>query len=401
MNKQKTIQPSAIALLLMSFSFLLFVRCSDESISGEKTVLTGQEEARDTNSLIEEKIYDAKSIDGPYLINGTVITVDTNEQIRKQALDRDTVTVWINAAEEERFNVPLKAEFSVEPALYEMPERLIAISDIEGNFTAFSSFLQANQVINERFQWTFGRGHLVLVGDFVDRGEDVLQTLWLIYKLEVEAKRFGGRVHFILGNHEIMNIQGDFRYVQEKYKKLAMAIGNKKEPTENYKILFSLESHLGAWLRSKNVVEKIGDYLFAHAGLSPRILPLEIDLEEINQITRAHIDEGMHDQPNEDEKIRFLTGVECPFWYRGLVTDYRYYAQIKEQELDTILSKYKAKKIVVGHSIVEDISYGFNEKVIRIDVKHGKTKASGKTRGLWMERGQEYKVDDAGRKERL
>ncbi|MEM1218027.1 MAG: metallophosphoesterase [Bacteroidota bacterium] len=398
MNKQKTIQH--IALLLLSISYLLFVRCSDESMGEEQTVFSGQQEAPDTNSLIEEKIYDAKSIDGPYLINGTVITVDLNEQIRKEALDRDTVTVWINAAEE-RFNVPLKTEFSVEPALYDMPERLIAISDIEGNFTAFSSFLQANQVLNERFQWTFGRGHLVLVGDFVDRGEDVLQTLWLIYKLEEEAKQSGGQVHFLLGNHEIMNIQGDFRYVQDKYKKLAIAIGNKNQKEENYTILFSTDSHLGLWLRSKNIVERIGDYLFTHAGLSPNILPLDISIDEINQIIRANIDRGLYKNPNGDEKASFLMGVESPFWYRGLITDYTYYDKIKEQELDAILTRYKAKTTVVGHSIVEDISYDFQKKVLRMDVKHGRKKGSTQTKGVLIERGQVYKVDAAGGKERL
>ncbi len=51
-----------------------------------------------------------------------------------------------------------------------------------------------------------------------DRGEQVTECLWLIYSLEEKAKAVGGYVHFVLGNHEIMNLQGDFRYVQEKYK---------------------------------------------------------------------------------------------------------------------------------------------------------------------------------------
>ncbi len=44
---------------------------------------------------------------------------------------------------------------------FEMPNKLIAISDIEGNFEAFSSFLKANKVINDKYNWIFGNGHLV------------------------------------------------------------------------------------------------------------------------------------------------------------------------------------------------------------------------------------------------
>jgi len=51
---------------------------------------------------------------------------------------------------------------------------------------------------------------LVLVGDCVDRGQEVTQVLWLIYKLEIAAKNKGGSVHFVLGNHEIMNFQGNW-----------------------------------------------------------------------------------------------------------------------------------------------------------------------------------------------
>jgi len=48
----------------------------------------------------------------------------------------------------------------------------------------------------------------------MDRGNDVMPVLWMIYKLENEAIIKGGRVHFILGNHEGMNIQGNENYAQ-------------------------------------------------------------------------------------------------------------------------------------------------------------------------------------------
>ena len=91
------------------------------------------------------------------------------------------------------------------------------ISDIEGNFGAFRKLLQGNRVIDENFNWTYGKDHLVLVGDFVDRSTMVTEVLWLIYSLEEKAKAAGGYVHYILGNHEIMNMSDELDYVQERY----------------------------------------------------------------------------------------------------------------------------------------------------------------------------------------
>ena len=65
--------------------------------------------------------------------------------------------------------------------------------------------------------WTFGNGHLVLVGDFVDRGFSTTQVLWFIYKLEQEAEKQGGYVHYILGNHELKNMQGNYESASLKY----------------------------------------------------------------------------------------------------------------------------------------------------------------------------------------
>jgi hypothetical protein len=105
-------------------------------------------------------------------------------------------------------------------------------------------------------------GHLVLVGDFVDRGTMVTEVLWLIYSLESQAEAAGGKVHYILGNHEIMNMNGDHHYVHPRYKAHADSMHI------SYLKLFSQQSELGRWFATKNVTERIGNVLFAHAGFS-------------------------------------------------------------------------------------------------------------------------------------
>ena len=79
-----------------------------------------------------------------------------------------------------------------------------------------------------------------------------------------------------------------------------------------------------------------------------------------------------------------------------MVTDHSYYDKIHEEDLTKILNHLGVKKIVLGHSMVNEISSDFNGKVIRIDVQHGIQKKSGLTRGLLIENGKEYSIDDLG-----
>lgn len=63
---------------------------------------------------------------------------------------------------------------------FQTPNKIITISDIEGNYKTFRNFLIANKVIDENLNWIFENGHLVLNGDFVDRGHFTTQVLWFI-----------------------------------------------------------------------------------------------------------------------------------------------------------------------------------------------------------------------------
>lgn len=99
--------------------------------------------------------------------------------------------------------------------VYDDGQPILAVSDVETNYRSFRDLLIQHRVMGRELRWTFGRGHLVLLGDFVDRGASTTQVLWLIYKLEQAALAQGGRMHFILGNHEIKNLQGNFQAAQE------------------------------------------------------------------------------------------------------------------------------------------------------------------------------------------
>ena len=283
-----------------------------------------------------------------------------------------------------KFRTNIRKSLKNEPCTYPMPSKLLAISDIEGNFVAFRDFLINNGVMSKEYKWMYGKGHLVLNGDFFDRGLHVTECLWLIYHLEQEAIKSDGRVHFILGNHEIMNMNNDLRYVRNKYYENTYII------REAYSNWYSPDSELGRWLQTKNIVEKIGDYLFAHGGISEKISSNKADIEKINSVARDYYYKEIQASESKDEFLAALFSSEdSPFWFRGYVNE-----NIDQEMVNAILAKFEAGKIVVGHSLVDDVRYYYNGKVIAIDTHH----ATGDTEGLLIDHGAEYKVDLKGLK---
>lgn len=302
------------------------------------------------------------------------------------------------------FEIKLKDTIYSEPVEFDKPSKIMALSDIEGNFKSFRELLQANKVIDTNFRWCFDSGHLVINGDMFDRGEQVTECLWLIYKLEDEAREAGGYVHFILGNHEIMNLSGNHRYVKDKYKRNSKKIGRR------YSGLFDEYSELGKWLRSKNIAEKVGDLLFVHGGISPEVCDLEITLHDMNAMAKNYYDKDTVAARSSDNRLAALYNVKIsPFWYRqyylenetkvtvsagGIDTTFR----TPESVIDKTLKLYNVNHIVTGHTIIKGNTYGkyvtthYSNKVINTDTHHAK----GDTEALMFDRNVYYRVNKEG-----
>lgn len=281
------------------------------------------------------------------------------------------------------FNVKLKSKLTNEKSEYNGVKKMLVISDIEGNFTALRKLLQANHVINEAFDWTFGKDHLVLVGDFIDRGKMVTEVLWLIYALEEKAKAAGGYVHFILGNHEIMNMSNDLRYVPQEYLQHA-ALMNKP-----YMQLFGNNSEIGRWLATKNIMERIGNILFVHGGISPVMNNMAIPVKELNKISRPFYTDTMYEY--KDNRLDIVYSNAGPFWYRG------YYSSPKAtmEQIDSTLSFYGVRHISTGHTIIaNEIRSLYNGKLFNTDVHH----ADGHSEALLIENGKFWRLTDKGEK---
>src|SRR5262245_38080689 len=92
-------------------------------------------------------------------------------------------------------------------------ERVVAIGDVHGDLGAFVALLQKTGLLDASRRWSGGRATLVLTGDLIDRGPESRGVLDFVMALQKDAPRRNGSVRVGLGNHEVMNIMGDLRYV--------------------------------------------------------------------------------------------------------------------------------------------------------------------------------------------
>ncbi|HET9627034.1 MAG TPA: metallophosphoesterase [Kofleriaceae bacterium] len=92
------------------------------------------------------------------------------------------------------------------------PHRLVAIGDLHGDLDAMRAVLRAAGAIDDHDHWAGGDLVVVQTGDVLDRGDGERAMLDLSTQLEAEARAAGGAWIALLGNHELMNAAGDFRY---------------------------------------------------------------------------------------------------------------------------------------------------------------------------------------------
>jgi hypothetical protein len=240
---------------------------------------------------------------------------------------------------------------------YRRVDSISVISDIHGEYNIYTDLLKANGIIDKNLKWKYGKGHLVVLGDIFDRGEKVTEIFWHLFGLEKQAIEAGGMVHLLLGNHELMVLTQNLRYMNGKYKKVEEISGT------NYSDLYSENSVLGNWLRSKPVMITINDIIFVHAGISIEMVQRNLGIMQVNK-KFPDIIAGKDTVGNpEYDDLMFLGGNDGPLWYRGYFTD----AGFNESRLDSILGFYDKKQIVVGHTSFKDIKPLFTNKIIGVD----------------------------------
>lgn len=317
--------------------------------------------------------------------NGRGFRVDT---IPLSAGPDSSISV-VFPADSSAFRVQIEREIRTPAIRYDDGEPIIAVSDIESGFGAFRQFLTTHGIADDQLNWTFGKGHLVLVGDFVDRGASTTQLLWGIYKLEHSARQAGGTVHFVLGNHEIKSLQGNYQSASEKYFHIAGMLGKQQFQ------LFDDNALLGRWLASKNVLDVINGVAFVHGGLHPDLSQHRVTVQDINRIVRSGY-RTLYYTPVAATTESFLnSSVTGPAWYRGYFKD-----DLSQQQVDQGLKAVGASAVVVGHTLQGRVNARYENRVFAIDVRHPKDYLTSfplrRSEGLLIRNGEYFRLLEGG-----
>ncbi len=321
--------------------------------------------------------YLREGADGEYVGRESPLAVDSPGRLRSYYPIDST-----------NFEFEVVTAFETPPSVYDDGQPILALSDLEGNYGALRDFLIDAGVIDTNLNWTFGAGHLVLVGDLIDRGYFVTQILWFVYMLEQEARSHGGQVHYVVGNHELKMMYGDYAAADPKYERVAALLG--RDPLD----LYSSSSLLGNWLGSQNAIVKINDVLFVHGGLHPDLAGLDGDLEAINETLRRSYRVPVDAEPGADVDPLLSRRVGI-CWYRGYFRD-----DLSQEQVDRVLDAFGAQTIVVGHTLQNRVNRQFDGRVVAIDVMHPsddhKLWPEGRSEGLLIRDGLYYRVREGG-----
>ncbi|MDP8916549.1 MAG: metallophosphoesterase [Pseudomonadota bacterium] len=282
------------------------------------------------------------------------------------------------------------------------PQRIVAIGDLHGDHRAWRDIAAAAGLVDRAGRWTGGRTIVVQTGDVVDRGPDSLKIIRDLRRLQSEARRTGGKVIALVGNHEAMNITGDLRYVhpgeyaafrgprsqavRERYysnhrRSIEEAARRQAPELTDDQIRAAWEQatplgmiehrqawhpagEVGAWVIRNPAVVKLGDLLFVHGGLGGAYAALSV--EDINRRVAAAL------SAREQADSAIINDPNGPLWYRGLVSGNRIVpgkaALSIDQELTQVLRGHGARAIIIGHTpSLNGIVISHAGRLVRID----------------------------------
>lgn len=259
----------------------------------------------------------------------------------------------------------------------EPPGRLVVMGDLHGCWTSCINAFRAAQLIAKRgnvWHWSGGDAWVVQLGDQIDRlsrddddeEDEASEVRIMVFmdRMDREARKHGGRVISLAGNHELLNVEGDFRYVSPKGIRF---FGNAEARRKAFQPGGPLALYMA---QNRYAVVQIGDKLFVHGGISP-VIARKYTVPELNKLLHIYL----RGDPLKAELLADLLGDSGVFWSRIYSRD-EYRSQRTQQHLEEMLQCYRAGYLFVGHTPQSHITDVFDGRVWRCDV--GMSRAFGK-----------------------
>ncbi len=312
--------------------------------------------------------------------------------------------------------------------------RVVALGDVHGSYDKMVTLLEGTGMVDDQLRWIGGEQHLVFCGDLTDRGSNDRSAMDLARRLQGEAEAAGGKVHVVLGNHEVMNLTRDRRYwnadLLDEFAKDETAAERKKalrkfRAVQSTQVAgaidafdekfppgyfararaFDPDGEYGSWLLELPTVVKVNGVLFLHGGLTRRVA--ELGLDEINAQVTANIRAFLASADEMGDAVPFPADMGAimqtanalkgrggrnpqakaakallaaheglafdaagPVWYRGTSVENE---RLESDRVTAVLELLDARAEMMGHTVTRTgkISTRFNGTVYRADVGMG------------------------------
>jgi len=263
---------------------------------------------------------------------------------------------------------PPAASPGAAPLRLPAPARLVAIGDVHGDLAATREALRIAGAIDASDRWIGGDLVVVQTGDQLDRGDDERAILDLLDRLRGEAAAAGGALHVLNGNHELMNVAGDLRYVTaagfldfQDVPGLDLAGAQAQNVPAQARARFMAFAPGGPYARrlaDRNVVQIVGDTVFVHGGVLPE--HVRYGLDRMNREVQAWL-RGEAEVPTQ-----VALDDQSPVWTR---TYSDAPSEAACRTLGEALDAIPARRMVVGHTVhKEGITSACDGKVWMVDV---------------------------------
>jgi hypothetical protein len=247
------------------------------------------------------------------------------------------------------------SKYSYIPDILPPVNRIIVLGDIHGDYNKMIEMLKIGKVIDSNNNWIGGETVVVQVGDQIDScrsdgsfhchqpqtndDDNDVEILYFMTELHKKAQEFGGAVYSIMGNHELMNVQGDFSYVSHN-NYINFRHGNYTGKEGRYNA-FQPGNDIASFLAcTRKMALIIGSNLFVHAGIIDSISS-KYNITDLNQILTKYL-LGMNIEGVEFNDL-LTPHKQSPMWNRTL-------ANGDCSGLLKTLSSYNVGRLYVGHT---------------------------------------------------
>lgn len=225
--------------------------------------------------------------------------------------------------------------------------RITAIADLHGTFDNLLRIVRALGYVDGGLNWEEKNLHLVILGDCCDRGYNSRDIYRLLIKWQEQAPRLGSEIHFLIGNHEVMNIFNCSSYnTEEEYD--SFADHDKSSGKVSFRKAFSPGGWLYNWLIHQRGALKLGPYVFAHADI-PEVLMGEGVAQLDSRIIEAVKTATMEGDPLACSEI--FSPSRSILWSREATDGWR---RTYSEKLRGFLDKNGARLYICGHTPSED-----------------------------------------------